>query len=345
MEIKLVTGACGFVGRHLIKKLRDNSDEHILMIDDLSTGQDPEKWLNAPFKVKGKSIKFYGNRLIFIQTDVRDFFLNSESYLNDIFREEPIEFSEIFHLAAVVGGRLKIEQDPLAVAIDLSIDAEFFRWVVDQPCKKILYPSSSAAYPIKLQEKLNHRALKEKDIDLNEIRNPDLTYGWAKLSGEYLAKIAAEKYNKHICCIRPFSGYGGDQELNYPVPSIVKRFVDREDPLEVWGDGLQSRDFIHINDVIEGMLIALDTISDGSAVNLATGVKTSFMELIKILSEITDHKPVIKPLRNKPVGVYARYADMSYANDLLNWRPKVDLRSGLRSVYDQVKELSSLEQV
>ena len=78
MQIKLITGACGFVGRHLVKRLKDISDEHILMIDDLSTGKEPEKWLNTAFKSKGKNIKFYGNRIIFIH-----FYLHSVCVLAD----------------------------------------------------------------------------------------------------------------------------------------------------------------------------------------------------------------------------------------------------------------------
>ena len=339
MQIKVVTGACGFVGRHLIKKLRNISDEHIVMIDDLSTGINPDLWLNEKPKHIDKSIKIYGNRLIFIKADVRSFFKNSDNYLIKIFERGEVNITDVFHMAAVVGGRLKIENDPLAVAIDLSIDAEFFRWAIDQDVNRILYPSSSAAYPISLQSKSNNKALSETDIDLNDIKNPDLTYGWAKLTGEYLAKIASEKYNKHVCCIRPFSGYGGDQEPDYPVPAIVQRFVDKKDPVDVWGDGTQSRDFIHIDDVVEGMFLALDKISDGSAINLGSGIKTSFLDLIKMISKITNHHPKVKILEDKPVGVYARYADMTLAKTKLGWTPRISLEEGMGQVYHYLSNL------
>lgn len=341
MQIKVVTGACGFVGRHLVKRLRNISDEHILMIDDLSTGLNPDKWLNASYKDKVKNIKFYGNRIIFIQTDVRAFFSKSNEYLKQIFHGEEIEFSDVYHLAAVVGGRLQIEEDPLAVAVDLSIDAEFFRWLTQQRVNRVLYPSSSAAYPIPLQTKSSNKALAEHDIDLDNISNPDLTYGWAKLTGEYLAKLTAEKYGIHICCVRPFSGYGGDQEPEYPVPAIAKRFVMKENPVDVWGDGTQYRDFIHIDDVIDGMIVALEKIGDGSAVNLGTGQKTSFLELLKVLSEICNHKPEIRPLLNKPVGVHTRYADMTLSKELLDWAPKIDLRSGMTRVIRDITNKTS----
>ena len=128
------------------------------------------------------------------------------------------------------------------------------------------------------------------------ISRPDMTYGWSKLTGEYLAKIVAEKYGIHVTCVRPFSGYGEGQDFSYPIPSIVQRFVNKENPIEVWGDGEQIRDFVHIDDVIECMIIALNKISDGSAVNIGSGFPVSFNAVINKLAEISGHSPGIKPL-------------------------------------------------
>ena len=82
----------------------------------------------------------------------------------------------------------------------------------------MLYPSSSAAYPIDLQTDEAAIALKETDIDFAKNGEPDMTYGLVKIDWEYLAKIAAKHYGVHITCIRPFSGYGEDQDLTYPIP-------------------------------------------------------------------------------------------------------------------------------
>ena len=121
--------------------------------------------------------------------------------------------------AAIVGGRAKIDGDPMMVALDLSIDAEFFYWVTRHKPARVLYPSSSAAYPVSKQTEDNTIQLAEHDIDFNNMGQPDMTYGWTKLTGEYLAHIAAKHYGIKITCIRPFSGYGEDQDLTYPIPS------------------------------------------------------------------------------------------------------------------------------
>ena len=95
----------------------------------------------------------------------------------------------------------------MMVALDLAIDAEFFYWICNNKPNRVLYPSSSAAYPIDLQTTDGAIALKESDIDFTRMGEPDMTYGWSKLTGEYLAKIAFKHYGVHITCIRPFSGY------------------------------------------------------------------------------------------------------------------------------------------
>ena len=133
------------------------------------------------------------------------------------------KIADVFHFAAIVGGRAKIDGDPMMVALDLSIDAEFFYWVCRHKPTRCLYPSSSAAYPVDLQTEGGAIALSESDINFKRMGEPDMTYGWSKLTGEYLAHIAAKYYDVSVTCIRPFSGYGEDQDLTYPIPAIAPK--------------------------------------------------------------------------------------------------------------------------
>lgn len=253
---------------------------------------------------------------------------------------ETLLFDDVFHFAAIVGGRSVIDGDPIKIALDLAIDAEFFHWVTIHKPARVLYPSSSAAYPIELQSSINSVQLKESDINFDNIGKPDMTYGWAKLTGEYLAQTTAIKYGIHVACIRPFSGYGEDQDLAYPIPALAHRVANKSNPIEVWGNGLQGRDFVHIDDVIDAILLALDKISDGSAVNIGSGTLTTFRSIIYLLSQIADYNPTLKCLIDKPVGVHSRYANISRAQSLLGWQPKISLEEGLRRVYlAQVEKL------
>jgi nucleoside-diphosphate-sugar epimerase len=161
-----------------------------------------------------------------------------------------------------------------------------------------------------------------------------MTYGWAKLTGEYLAHIAAKHYGVNVTCIRPFSGYGEDQDLTYPIPAIADRVAKREDPMEVWGTGKQGRDFVHIDDVMDCILLAMDHIHDGTAINIGMGRLTSFLEIIDVLTDIAGYKPEIKTLLDKPVGVHARYCNMDFVKETLGWEAKISMEEGMRRMYD-----------
>ena len=227
MKVHLVSGGCGFVGRNMVKRLYNTTKDNILFIDDLSVGTDPSEWLDQPMVEDHKGIKVYGTdaRLYFLKSDFRDVvhaLARDPEYIKKTYGLDFVDFGDIYHYAAIVGGRAKIDGDPMMVALDLSIDAEFFYYITRHKPERVLYPSSSAAYPVNLQTESGAIALTESDIDFNNMGQPDMTYGWSKLTGEYLAKIAAQYYDVNITCIRPFSGYGEDQDLTYPIPSLAK---------------------------------------------------------------------------------------------------------------------------
>ena len=344
MKIHLVSGGCGFVGRNMVKRLLNTTTDTVFMVDDLSIGRHPEQWLEGEFvsKMNG-DLEVIGDeeRLLFWKGDFRDllfYMRQNPRYIQETYNVEFDKFNDVFHFAAIVGGRLKIDGDPLMVALDLSIDAEFFYWLTRHKPARVLYPSSSAAYPTSLQTTDGAIALSEGDIDFKKnLGTPDMTYGWTKLTGEFLAQIAAKHYGISIVCIRPFSGYGEDQETDYPVPAIALRAAKMENPFEVWGSGKQGRDFVHIDDIIDFIFILLDNVSDGSAYNIGSGKLTSFLELIDVFSKIADYKPTIKPLLDKPVGVHSRYCDMSLVEKKFGWKAKISLEEGMRRVYNKAK--------
>ena len=340
MKNHLVSGGCGFVGRNMVNRLFNSTNDRILFIDDLSVGIHPEQWINQPLHRKVKDMEIFGDgeRLLFINGDFRDFLrkiIANPGFIKDDYGIEVEAFADVFHFAAIVGGRAKIDGDPMMVALDLSIDAEFFYWICRQKPERVLYPSSSAAYPVNLQTDTNAIALSESDIDFNNMGQPDMTYGWSKLTGEYLAHIAAKYYGVSVTCIRPFSGYGEDQDLTYPVPAIAARAANKENPFEVWGTGKQGRDFVHIDDVLDCTLLAMDHITDGTAINIGMGKLTNFLEIIDVFTSFAGYKPTIKPLLDKPVGVYSRYCNMDFVKEKLGWEAKISIEEGMRRVYER----------
>ena len=121
----------------------------------------------------------------YLKHDITGIDIKENIDCRDFFKINNIKYDLVIHLAAIVGGRETIENSPLSVAVDLAIDSEMIQWALRTRPERIVYFSSSAAYPIELQKDELKYKLLESDINLLDMRSPDLTYGWAKLSGEY----------------------------------------------------------------------------------------------------------------------------------------------------------------
>lgn len=247
----------------------------------------------------------------------------------DFFRYDTGGYDLAVHCAAVVGGRASIDGSPLGVATNLALDSWYMRWLVRARIPRAVYFSSSAAYPVALQQPGEIRRLVEGDIDLDSPRLPDATYGLAKVTGERLARYAeAEGCRVHV--FRPMSGYGEDQADCYPFPAFIRRARERQDPFEIWGDGSSTRDWIHIDDLVGATLAAVDQDITGP-INLGTGRATSFDQLAQMVTEAAGYRPQLKHLATAPQGVHHRVCDPTRMLDY--YQPRVSLEDGIRRAF------------
>jgi len=300
----LVTGASGFLGSHFLDWLiRNKSDDLDLWCVDLNPHP-----LGIPY-------------------DHQDLGLWLEDF--------DVDCDLVFHMAAPVGGREKIEGDPLYNADSLRLDSALFRWAVKH-AKTVVYPSSSAVYGTVLQD-ADGQPMFEGQFDPSGMTwlAPDEMYGFTKLAGEVLAWKSVA-YGLNALCIRPFSGYGEGQSFEYPVPSIARRALHRENPLTVWGPGTQRRDFIHVDDLVAATMARLERPVEGyEALNLGSGRGTDFDEVARICAEVVGYSPHILHRVDKPVGVTSRVADVTRMRQF--YEPKVGLREGLERVVNFIR--------
>jgi nucleoside-diphosphate-sugar epimerase len=283
----LITGGCGFVGRHFARHFSETYD--VTIVDDMSSESAlyPEQWMSS----LQCSVKF-------IKADIIEYLKNTKE-----------SFDIVIHLAAVVGGRQNIENNPMDVAEDMNIDSFTINWCAKNNSRLIFF-SSSAVYPVSYQTYDNHQKLYENLMNFNDnFGVPDLTYGWAKMTGEYLCKIAHQKLGLQCIIYRPFSGYGEDQNEVYPFPAIIKRVINKENPLSIWSNSV--RDFVHIDDIVQYVNATMFNFSDATALNIGTSIGTSFMELASKAATLCGYNPEIIILNDKPQGVYYRVSDSS----------------------------------
>jgi nucleoside-diphosphate-sugar epimerase len=243
----------------------------------------------------------------------------------DFFKYGTARFDLAVHCAAVVGGRAHIDGSPLGVATNAALDAWYFRWGTLR-ADRMVYFSSSAAYPVRYQQQHTWMPLAEKMLDpRHPFGEADNTYGQTKLYGEYLAQVARSEGAK-VYIFRPFSGCGSDQEPTYPVPAICDRVARREDPLTVWSDAY--RDFIHIDDIVAAVMACLAQGAEGP-LNLCTGVPTSFTTLARRAAEIAGYRPEIEVLSDMPTGVHTRVGDPTLMRRV--YEPRIGLDGILSS--------------
>ncbi|MGI5241195.1 NAD-dependent epimerase/dehydratase family protein [Dactylosporangium sp. CA-139066] len=287
MKRALVTGSAGFVGRHMVRELEHRGYE----VDgwDLATGRDAL----------------------------------------ELFRDDDApRYDLVVHCAYHVGGRAAIDGEPRLLAKNLELDAGMFDWAYRTGQRRVLYFSSSAAYPIGLQDGgPDSRLLAEDDISFGGVTlgRPDSRYGWAKITGEHLARAAAD-VGVPVHVFRPMSGYGEDQDETYPFRAILERARRREDPFVVWGPGTQVRDWIHIDDVIAGIFAVVEA-DERRPVNLCTGRGLSMLELAALACEASGYRPTFEPRPDKPTGVMYRVGDPTRLN--LYHRTAVTIEEGV----------------
>ena len=266
--------------------------------------------------------------------DVTGWDIKSGNDCRELFKSTSTQFDLVIHCAANVGGRARIDGDPLAIAENLAIDSDMYRWAIKTQQPRIVYFSSSAAYPVELQKRGSElRKLSEIEIDFRDNTSwiPDQTYGWSKLTGEFLARYA-RKEGVTVHVFRPFSGYGSDQALDYPFPSFIKRAITGENPFEIWGDGTAARDFIHIDDIVSAVIKFVEDDNEGP-VNLCTGVRTTFNDLaLTVCAAVGQKNPKIRHLMDKPEGCWNRVGDP--ARLLKTYVPKVTLEEGIQQAVE-----------
>ncbi len=284
----LITGQAGFLGRHFTAELKERG------------------WIVDGFDIE----------------DDYDFSSNLFAPRSGV--------DLVIHCAAHVGGRAGIDGVNTNYLKNTIMDAQLFDWAVKNRdrVKRVLYISSSAVYPQGLQDWGSTGCkLVESDYHPANAGYADALYGFGKAQGERMADVARDN-GVAVTVVRPFSGYGEDQSLDYPFPSIVNRA--REGDLTVWGPPGQTRDWIHVSDVVRGALAVVDS-GATVPVNICTGVGWEMGNLAQAVygraNKLQWHDRQVTYDESKPTGVFYRVGDPTRFNQY--YTPEVTLEEGI----------------
>lgn len=305
----LITGDAGFLGRHFRTEL-----------------------IARGYRVTGCDVI---NGPIF---DCRTTFNDGILWPTGLGTEPRRPYDLTIHCAAIIGGRVRIDGNPVELAENIELDTLYARWLARVRPRHAIYLSSSAVYDV--EDQLASGFDLDEDAQwVRKIGMPDQVYGWSKLTGELLMRHVI-RAGVPVTVVRPFSGYGDDQSLDYPFPSFIKRASLRRDPFDIWGDGDQVRDFVHVDDVVNATLAWAEhdarVYAGGGLlrpVNICTGRPTSFTELAKLVCSTAGYDPAYRYVGDAPVGVTRRVCDPTLLRTV--YKPTVSLEDGVRHALDR----------
>ena len=325
MDKYLVTGGCGMIGSNLVKRLvKDGHDVYVM--DNLWRGK--LEYLNDE---NGKPV-----------IDLDSHFFNVDIASGYEVDGVVFHMDYIIHLADIVAGIDYVfgNQGELFRQNNL-INTNLFNSVRKAGkgrIKGLIYVGTACSYPLTRQNSLDVIPLKEDELFP---AMPESAYGWSKLMGQ-LEIGYLEKETGIPCCTLQFHNVYGSPcdygERSQVIPALIRKAVNYpNEPFNVWGSGEQGRAFIHVNDIVDALCLALEKGWGQGWIQIGPSECTSIREIAETIIKISGKD--ITPFydTSKPEGDKARSADWSKAKAILGWEPKVKLEDGLREQYQWVK--------
>jgi nucleoside-diphosphate-sugar epimerase len=308
----LVTGGASFIGSHLVDALVARG-ALVHVVDDLTSG----RLANIDSHLKD-------GRVTFIEADLRE---------PGVARAAMKGIGVVFHLAADHGGRGYVDLHQAGPASNLFLDGIVFWEALKAGVEKVVYASSGCVYPNYMQtDPQKEIYLREEDV--KPPHDADNMYGWAKLMAEMTLQAYHREHKLGAASCRYFTVYGPRGVENHAVIAMIARAFVRQDPFEVWGNGMQIRNWTYVDDIISGTILAAEKIDDGTAVNLGTMERVRVIDAARTVLEYSGHKAEIRLRPDMPTGPVNRVADNNLAKQLLGWEPKTLFREGLRKTMD-----------
>jgi GDP-L-fucose synthase len=307
----LVTGASGFIGTNLVRRLAS--------LGAIVRGA---THLNPPQEVL-PGVEYPSYDLLAIE--------NCFKATKDM--------DYVFMAAANSSGAAIMETTPLVhLTPNVVMNSQMLAASYENKVKKFCFISSNTVYP------LTDFAAKEEDVT-NEFYEKYFIVGWMKRFSEIMCEMYSNKIENPMgtLVVRPGNLYGPFDKYTWTeskvVAALLRRAIEKHNPFEVWGDGLDLKDFLYIDDFTEGMLQAFAKSDHFMPINIASGIPVTIREVLSIILETTGHSETqVKFDSTKPTMIPKRVIDISKMQQLTNWSPKTNMTDGISKTVEWYKE-------
>lgn len=300
----LVAGGSGFVGTNLIKRLLE---------------------LGASVKttIHKKKLQISDPRISAVEVDL----MTSQGCRKAV---EGVDY--VFMCAANTSGAAVMETKPLVhVTPNLMMNSLMLEAAYDAGVKKYLWMSSNSVYPV------TEHPVNETEMAYGNLFDKYFCVGWMKQFSEVLCQMYSQKIKKPMAAIvvRPANIYGPyddfEWETSHVLPALIRKVVERHEPIEVWGDGNDIKDLIYIDDFIEGTLLAMEKMQGFDPINIGTGVPSSVRQAIDEIVKADEYVGAkIVYNSSKPTMIPKRLIDVSKAKTELGFTARTSLAEGLQ---------------
>lgn len=301
----LVTGGAGFIGSHVAEKLVQRGDR-ICILDNFNDFYDQAiKEANIAKLSEHPDVKV-------VRGDIRD-----SGLLAELFESE--DFDAVVHLAAMAGVRPSLKDPLLYADVNIRGTQLLLKELEERPRIQLVFASSSSVYGA------NQKVPFAED---DRVPTPVSPYAASKRAGELFCCTHHHLYGNDVCCLRFFTVYGPRQRPEMAIHRFVRNVLDG-DAIPFFGDGSTRRDYTYIEDIVQGVIGALDRSSGFAIYNLGESQTISLTELVDAIGEVCGKTPIIDRRPAQAGDMLHTYADVAKARRDLGYDPKVGLREGL----------------
>jgi nucleoside-diphosphate-sugar epimerase len=327
MKTALVCGAGGFIGSHMVKRLKKEG-YWVRGVD-----------LKKPEYSQSEADHFVVGDLRNPEVVSRVTFAPNQS---DIYSGHG-SFDLVIQMAADMGGAGYIftgDNDANVMHNSALVNLNMVYYCTKNKVKKMLFSSSACAYPEHIQEREDCAALKESDCFP---ANPDSPYGWEKIFSEILFDSFRRNYGLDVRICRfhnifgPESCYNNGKEKAPAAVCYKVASAEEGGEVEIWGDGKQTRSFLFIDEAVEGVMRLLDG-DYVHPVNIGSNEMIAINDLAKMVIDISGKNLSIKNVESNAIGVRGRNSDNTLIEEKLGWKPSRPLREGMEKLYNWINQ-------